>query len=103
MIEFALLSLHILCGSCAALAAPVAMVVHKGGNLHRLAGKTFFWAMVGAVATALVLGTLRPDPFLLTVALFTLLSDIHGLPVAASQAAVPWPGTQARRLGRIVH
>ncbi|MCC6636763.1 MAG: DUF2306 domain-containing protein, partial [Ignavibacteriaceae bacterium] len=49
------LYLHIAAGFLALVVAPVAMVVKKGGNAHRLWGKIFFWSMTVVAISALVM------------------------------------------------
>lgn len=47
------------------------MSVAKGGNVHRIAGKVFFWSMVYIFASAIVLGTYHWKPFLLMVSVLS--------------------------------
>lgn len=61
--------LYMVCGGLACLAALLAVVTAKGGWIHRLAGRVFFWAMI--VGTAGVIWT-----SISTNALFTLLVAI---------------------------
>lgn len=65
------LGLHILAGTAALIAAPAAAVATKGARVHRLAGRTFFWAMAVVLASALVIQFLRPNPFLLAMAVLS--------------------------------
>lgn len=66
-----LLYLHIGSGFTALVAGVWALSVKPGGNIHRLAGQTFFYAMVSIVVTALVISIIRPNPFLFAVGLFS--------------------------------
>ncbi len=63
--------MHILAGSTAFVVAPVAMIVHKGGNAHRLWGKVYLWAMFVAAVGALVVSLWRPNYFLLGLSVFS--------------------------------
>lgn len=62
---------HIAAGFTALVVAPVAMIVRKGGDAHRLWGKVFFYAMAVVAITAIVIGIVRPNIFLAMVALFS--------------------------------
>lgn len=55
----ALLYLHIAAGFVGFLVAPVALAVRKGGAAHRRWGQVFFWAMVVAGLTSLLLAGLK--------------------------------------------
>lgn len=66
-----LMGLHIAAGFTALVVAPVAMVVQKGGNAHRLWGKLFFYAMAVVAVTAIVVGIARVNIFLALVAVFS--------------------------------
>lgn len=74
----ALLIIHILAGGVALVAAPVAMVVSKGGIAHRKWGKIYFWAMTVIFFTAVVLSLSKWIPFLLMIAVFSYYSVISG-------------------------
>lgn len=62
---------HIAAGTVALLAGPVAMLSRKGLLLHRRAGKIYFWSMAAVFVTAVVLSTVRPNPFLFAIAIFS--------------------------------
>src|SRR6187399_2160461 len=66
-----ILIIHIAGGTLALLAAPVAMITHKGGNSHRLAGKLFYWGMADIFLTSLYMSIYHNIPFLLMVAFFS--------------------------------
>ena len=65
------LSVHIASGFSAFVAAPIAMMMAKGGKKHRLWGKIFFWCMTGVVLSAFVMSVLHKNPFLFMVAGFS--------------------------------
>ena len=54
-----LLYLHIAAGFVGFIVAPVALAVRKGGPAHRRWGKVFFWAMVLAGLTSLLLASFK--------------------------------------------
>jgi len=80
----AMLYLHIAAGFVGFFVAPVALAVRKGGPAHRRWGLVFFWAMVVAGTTSLLLAGLKLSvvplaaanasalKFLLLTGLFTL-------------------------------
>ncbi|MBL7952495.1 MAG: hypothetical protein JNM62_12345 [Flavobacteriales bacterium] len=63
--------MHIAAGFTALVVAPIAMVVRKGGDAHRLWGKIFFYCMAVVAVTAIILGIARPNIFLTMVAVFS--------------------------------
>ena len=64
--------LHIAAGFTGFFVAPVALVVRKGGPAHRLWGRVFFWAMVVAGTTAIVMASIKGLTFLLLTGVFSL-------------------------------
>lgn len=67
----AFLIVHIISGFTAFVAAPIAMMVAKGGNKHRLWGKVFFWAMTGVCASGFVMSVLHSSLFLFMISGFS--------------------------------
>ena len=53
--------IHIVAGTTALFAAPVAMMVAKGGKWHRLLGKVFFFGMAMICLTSVFMALLKPD------------------------------------------
>jgi len=74
----AFLVLHICAGTIALVVAPAAMVTGKGGLWHRRWGKGYVWAMVVIAATGTVMSLLRPNLFLLMVAVFSFYLVFSG-------------------------
>jgi uncharacterized membrane protein len=72
------LVLHIISGFTAFVAAPIAMMVAKGGKKHRLWGKVFFWAMTGVALTAFVMSVIHPNMFLFAVSGFSYYLVVSG-------------------------
>jgi len=62
---------HIMAGFTALFVAPVAMVVRKGGDAHRLWGKIFFYSMAVVAITAIVVGVWRDNMFLAMLAVLS--------------------------------
>ncbi|HRP00451.1 MAG TPA: hypothetical protein PLN54_13530 [Flavobacteriales bacterium] len=66
-----IISIHAVSGVIALLVAPLAMLVAKGGDAHRLWGRTFFYAMAVVATTAILAGILRPNTLMALVAVFS--------------------------------
>lgn len=80
--------LHIAAGFIGFFMAPVALAVRKGGRTHRRWGLAFFWAMVAAGSTSLLLAGLQvgfmPLPPGRSVALvFLFITGVFSLYLAA--------------------
>lgn len=69
-IKFLIFS-HVTAGAISLISAPISMVVAKGGSVHRVAGKIFFWSMVYIFVSAIILGTYHWRPFLLMVSVLS--------------------------------
>lgn len=69
---------HIIAGILSLVAAPLALLVVKGGKAHRTAGKVFFWAMTWIFLSALFLSIYKSIPFLLMIAVFSYYSVVVG-------------------------
>lgn len=67
-----ILLMHVFAGVAALAAAGVAVGSAKGGGVHRRAGNIYSLAMLVTGLSALVLATIRPNPFLLAVGVFSL-------------------------------
>lgn len=72
------LGLHVAGGFTALLAGLMAMLSRKGGPTHVWAGRVFYWAMVVAGITACLLAILRPNTFLLLIAVLSLYFTYAG-------------------------
>ena len=72
------LVIHIISGFTAFVAAPIAMIVAKGGNKHRAWGKVFFWAMTGVCATGFVMSVLNSNLFLFMISGFSYYLVVSG-------------------------
>jgi hypothetical protein len=64
--------LHICAGFIGFFVAPVALAVRKGGEAHRRWGQAFFWAMLVAGSTAILMASIKGLTFLLLTGIFSL-------------------------------
>jgi uncharacterized membrane protein len=69
---------HVIAGVASLLAAPVAMIAHKGGRTHRVAGQVYFWGMAVIFVTALVMSFYRPNIFLIAVSVLSFYGAFSG-------------------------
>lgn len=69
---------HVLAGIISLVVAPIALIVIKGGKVHRAVGKVFFWAMTWIFISAIFLSIYKWIPFLLMIAVFSYYSVIIG-------------------------
>lgn len=73
-----LTDLHVIIASVCLFVAPVAMVVGKGGRLHRIFGKVFFYGMLVACLTAVITGCWHGKTLLVLIALLSLYLVLSG-------------------------
>lgn len=73
-----ILGIHITAGFLALVVGPIAMATRKGGNRHRQAGRSYFWAMVVVIVTALFLAIYDLNIFLLAIAVFSFYATASG-------------------------
>ncbi len=73
-----MLILHIIGGTLALLSGLVAMFTAKGGKLHRLAGKIYFWSMTAVFVGAVVVAMGHENYFLLMVGFFSYYMTVRG-------------------------
>ena len=69
---------HVIAGTLALLSGPIAMMRQDGGNLHRLAGKTFFRSMMIIAATGLGMAWYRSSLFLVLIGVFSFYITFTG-------------------------
>ena len=81
--------LHIIAGVVSLIVAPIALAVFKGGYVHRLTGKIFFWCMTIIFISALILSAYKSVPFLFMIALFSYYSVVVGYRSVYQKAAEP--------------
>ncbi len=70
--------MHIFAGALAFVVAPVVLASAKGGKVHRLWGKIYFWAMAFVALSALILAAVRPTLFLALVSVFSFYLSFSG-------------------------
>ena len=73
-----ILVLHIIAGFSALTVGVVPFVVKKGGRLHNMTGKIFYYTMIFVAISAFALAIYRFSPFLLMVGILTLYSTVTG-------------------------
>ena len=89
-----LLAVHIAAGSTALVAALVASCSKALDIPHRwhvYSGNAFFWGMAAVFATAVPLAILRPNVFLLLVAVLSFYLALLGRRYAVNRAGTPAP------------
>jgi len=74
-----LLILHIIAGMTCLLAGIMAIASKKGGKLHAISGKTYFYAMFTVIITAVVVAFYRNNIFLLLIASFSFYMTWAGV------------------------
>jgi len=86
-----LLSIHIAAGFTALLAALVAVVTTKGARAHVYAGRAFVVGMAVVFGTALPMTVIKPNLFLLLVAIFSFYLALTGWLRARNRRGIPAP------------
>ncbi len=69
---------HILSGSFALIAGPIAMLNQDGGKIHRISGKVYFISMLIIFVTSVVLSLVRSNWFLFMVGIFSCYLVLTG-------------------------
>ncbi|WP_420572706.1 DUF2306 domain-containing protein [Kordia sp.] len=75
-----LIYLHAIMGSIAFIAGFIAIITKKGNNAHKKSGIVFYYSMLAAALSALVIAVLpkHESPFLFTIGLFSSYFIITG-------------------------
>ena len=73
------LILHIAGGFTGLLVGSFILFRKKGDQLHKNTGRLFYWGMVVAGASSLILSILHPNSFLFMIGLFTLYMTLTGV------------------------
>jgi hypothetical protein len=84
-----LLSLHIAGGSIALVTAAIALATSKGTRRHVYAGRVFSLGMLAVFLTALPMTVLKPNLFLLLIALFSFYLVLTGWLRARDRSGTP--------------
>jgi hypothetical protein len=87
-----LLLLHVGAGNVALAAAAVALLASKGGRAHAYAGRVFAAGMALVFLTAVPLTVLKPNLFLLLIAIFSFYLALTGWLRALNRTGAPMPG-----------
>ncbi|MBK9149994.1 MAG: hypothetical protein IPM26_03020 [Saprospiraceae bacterium] len=88
---------HIISGASALLTGTINIVRKKGGRLHSQVGMIFFWSMILTSVFAIMLATLRPNPFLLLIGIFSLYLTVSG------QRMIRYQEYQSKLSQKILH
>jgi hypothetical protein len=75
---FVFLVLHIIGGGVGLVSGTLNLVMKKGGKIHNLIGHFFFYGMLVAGSSALILSFIKSNHFLFIVGVFTLYMVITG-------------------------
>jgi uncharacterized membrane protein len=70
--------MHITGGTSALLLGMLALITKKGQRLHKIAGQGYLMGMLLAVVCAFVMCVMKPNAFLLSIAVFTLYMMFTG-------------------------
>lgn len=73
-----LLILHIIAGTISLISGTAAFLARKGKGRHAQSGSLFYYAMLAVGFSALILSSLKFNPFLFIVGLFSLYLTITG-------------------------
>ncbi|MES2679075.1 MAG: DUF2306 domain-containing protein [Bacteroidota bacterium] len=84
-----LLFTHILFGVLALTSGCAAIAVKKGGKTHRLAGKIFFYSMLGVTASAFIISVAKNNGFLLMIAVFSFYQNYMGYRAIKNKGLIP--------------
>jgi hypothetical protein len=84
-----LLSIHIAAGFTALSSAAVAVATPKGARWHVNAGRVFVIGMAGVFLTALPMTLIKPNLFLLLIAIFSLYLAVSGWLRARNRSGIP--------------
>lgn len=66
------LALHIIAGTLGLITGTINIIGKKGGKIHFIVGRIFFYSMLTVSASAFVLSIIHPNYFLFIVGVFTL-------------------------------
>ena len=86
-----LLYFHIVCGSTALLIGMLLIFMKKGTAFHVKAGRVYFYAMCFVCASATALCLIKPNTFLLLIAIFSFYFCFMGRQTAKNKNLYPTP------------
>jgi uncharacterized membrane protein len=70
--------IHIVAGATALITGLIAMLTLKGGKVHRLNGKLYFWSMAVIFVTSIYMSLFKEMIFFVLVALFSFQGAFNG-------------------------
>ncbi|MEQ8242753.1 hypothetical protein [Fulvivirga sp.] len=70
---------HVMAGVVSLITGPMAMTTKKGGQVHRKAGKVYFYAMTYVFITAVVLSSIKFIPFLFMISFLSYYGCFSGV------------------------
>ncbi len=73
-----ILIFHVFCGVIALLTGLIAIIAMKGSRLHITSGKGFYLAMFAVGILSFILASIKFNPFLLSIGIFSLYMVIRG-------------------------
>ncbi|MBM88829.1 MAG: hypothetical protein CMQ41_10675 [Gammaproteobacteria bacterium] len=82
------LVIHILAGTIACLCAALAFSSEKGKKFHVIAGRTYFWCMVGIFLTAIPMSIINSNKFLFLIAIFSFYLAFAGMRFAKNRKGI---------------
>ena len=92
MLHTVSLWIHVAAGMTALFVAPGAMMAKKGKMWHRRWGQMYFWCMFAVAVSAVTMASVKPNLFLLLLAVFSFYLSFSGYRVLyrkTPSAAVP--------------
>lgn len=86
-----LLGLHIVSGFLALLCGLISVISKKGGKVHKVSGKIFFYAMLGVCFTSVYISVVKDNFFLLVVGIFSFYLNYFGFAAIKNKSLRPKP------------
>lgn len=83
------LYLHIISGFLALITGAIALIARKGRRIHVISGKSYSLLMLVVAVSALVLSLLKPNTYLLLIALFAIYQTITGYRAVTNKSQRP--------------
>lgn len=85
------LVLHILSGFLSLASGTVSILSRKGARLHRLAGKFFFFGMIGVCISATAISLVKGNEFLFLIGIFAFYQTFSGWRAVKNKSLKPAP------------
>lgn len=73
-----ILIFQVICGAIALLTGLIATIAGKGRRFHITSGKVFYWAMFAVGLSSFILASIKFNPFVLSIGIFSLYMVISG-------------------------